>query len=121
MTIKNCAAYQVVRAFTVLGILVMIFGVAIQLVSLATVNRSLAMLAGLTIFMSGILVMIAFAVFYNEELSKSGLRNIGHIGYSFNLVTASWPITLIAGLISCCAASMGLRHKEVSDYSASNY
>lgn len=119
--IVNCTAYQVVRAFIVVGIVVLVLGVVTQLVSLTTLNRSLAMLAGLAIFVAGLFVMIGFAVFYNEQFSESGLNHIGHIGFSFNLVTASWPIALVAGFISCCSASMGLRHKEVSDYSASNY
>lgn len=119
--VPNCTAYQVVRAFLLIGIIILVLGVATQLVSLVTVNRSLAMLAGLVIFVAGLFVMIAFAVFYSEEVSRSGLKNHGHIGYSLNLVIASWPLTLLSGLISCFAASMGLRHKEISDYSASNY
>lgn len=119
--VVNCTAYQVVRAFVLIGILVLMFGVSMQLVSLVTVNRSLAMLGGLVIFMSGLFTMSAFAIFYSEEIARSGVRSIGHLGYSLKLVIASWPLTLLAGLISCCAASMGLRHKEVSDYSASNY
>lgn len=120
-TVPNCTAYQVVRAFLLIGVLIMVFGVSTQLVSLVTVNRSLAMLAGLVIFVAGLFVMTAFAIFYSEEVARSGLRNYGHVGYSLNLVIASWPLTLLSGLISCFAASMGLRHKEVSDYSASNY
>lgn len=119
--VPNCTAYQVVRAFILLGIMILVFGVSTQLVSLVTVNRSLAMLAGLVIFVSGLFTMSAFAIFYSEEVARSGIRNFGHFGFSLNLVIASWPVTLLAGLISCCAASMGLRHKEVSDYSASNY
>lgn len=120
-SVPNCAAYQVVRAFLIIGTLAMVFGVSTQLVSLVTVNRSLAMLAGLIIFSAGFLVMIAFAVFYNEEIAKPGLREVGHIGYSLKLVAAAWPLTVFCGLLSCFAASMGLRHKEISDYSASNY
>lgn len=119
--VVNCTSFQVVRAFAVLGMIILVFGVSTQLVSLITVNRSLAMLAGLVIFISGLFVMTAFAVFYGENWVKAELADIGHLGYSFKLVVASWPLSLLAGLISCCAASMGLRHKEVSDYSASTY
>ncbi|CDF36209.1 unnamed protein product [Chondrus crispus] len=120
-SVPNCTAYQVIRAFVTLGALAMICGVATQLVSLLTVNRSLAMLAGLIIFLAGLFVMVAFAIFYSEEVAKSGLRGVGHIGYSLKLITAAWPLMLLCGLLSCFAASMGLRHKEISDYSASNY
>lgn len=120
-SVPNCTAYQVVRAFVLIGIIIMVFGVSTQLVSLITVNRSLAMLAGLVIFVSGLFVMSAFAIFYSVEVAQSGIKSFGHLGYSLNLVIASWPLILLAGLVSCCAASMGLRHKEVSDYSASNY
>lgn len=119
--VTNCTAYQVVRAFVCMGILIMVFGVSTQLVSLVTVNRSLAMLAGLSIFTAGLFIMTAFAVFYSENWVKPGLSGIGHTGYSFTLVVVAWPLSLVSGLISCCAASMGLRHKEVSDYSASSY
>lgn len=120
-SVPKCAAYQVVRGFVVIGMIALVFGVSTQLVSLVTVNRSLAMLAGLVIFGAGVCVMIGFAIFYSEEVARSGLQKYGHRGYSLNLVIASWPLTLVSGLISCFAASMGLRHKEISDYSASNY
>lgn len=119
--ITNCTAYQVVRAFIVMGMLILIVGVSTQVVSLITLNRAMAMLAGVIVFTAGLFVMIAFAIFYSEEMAKNGVNQIAHLGYSFNLIIATWPIALIAGLFSCCAASMGLRHKEVSDYSASNY
>lgn len=119
--VRNCIAYQVVRAFVVAGMLAVMIGIATQLVSLVTVNRTLAMLAGVTLFFGGLLVMIGFAVFYVEEVGKSGLLEFGRVGYSLILVIVGWPMVLVAGLISCFAASMGLRHKEISDYSASNY
>lgn len=119
--IRSCGIYQFIRGMTAIGLILMVFGVAIQLVSIFTMNRRLAMLAGLVLFPAGIIVMTSFAVFHSQIWVKSGLENIAHIGYSFKLLTASWPLSLISALISCCAASMGLRHKEVSDYSASNY
>lgn len=119
--VRNCVAYQVVRAFVVTGMLVVMIGIATQLVSLVTVNRALAMMAGVTLFFGGLLVMIGFAVFYVEEVGKSGLLEFGRVGYSLILVIVGWPMVLVAGLVSCFAASMGLRHKEVSDFSASNY
>lgn len=119
--LTSCVAYQLVRVFITIGIVLMVIGVVIQLVSIVTVNRSLAMLAGLIVFTVGLFVMSAFAIFYSEEWAKTNLSVIGRLGYSFYLVSVSWPLILIAGLISCCAASMGLRHKETSDYSTSNY
>lgn len=105
----------------VLGVLVMVFGIATQLVSLFTVNRTLAMLGGVVLFGGGVLVMIAFAVFYSELVAKSGVLDYGRVGYSLKLVLAAWPIAMVGALVSCFAASLGIRHKEVSDYSASNY
>lgn len=119
--VVNCAAYQAVRGLLVLGLLMLVIGVATQVVSLVTLNRTLAMLAGMIIFMSAVFVMTAFAVFFNENWAGSKLYSIGQLGYSFKVIIASWPIALFAGVSSCFAASMGLRHKEVSDYSASNY
>lgn len=119
--VSNCVAFQFVRAFIVMGMILLLFGVCTQCVSLITVKRSLAMLAGLVVFAAGLCVMIGFAIFYSEGWLKSGLAAIGHRGYSFTLIIISWPLALVGGITSCFAASMGLRHKEVSDYSASNY
>lgn len=119
--VRNCVAYQVVRAFVVVGVFLAMIGTATQLVSLVTADRTLAMLAGVALFVGGIAVMTGFAVFYVEEVGKSRLLEFGRIGYSLILVIVGWPLALVAGMISCLAASMGLRHKEISDYSASNY
>lgn len=79
------------------------------------------MLAGLVVFAGGLLVVVAFAIFYSELWIKSELSLISHRGYSLILIIICIPLALVGGVISCFAASMGLRHKEVSDYSASNY
>ncbi len=63
--------------------------------------------------------MTSFAVLYSEEVARNGVKNIAWIGWSFWLLIASWPLALLAGLISCFMASVGLKYKEVSDYSAS--
>ncbi|PXF45414.1 hypothetical protein BWQ96_04829 [Gracilariopsis chorda] len=120
-SIVNCTAYQAVRGLLILALLALVIGLSIQVVSLVSINRSLAMLAGVILFVAGLLTMTAFAVFYSENWAKTSLSSIGHLGYSFKLVIASWPICLFAAVLSCVAASMGLRHKDVSDYSASNY
>lgn len=119
--ISSCVAFQFVRAFITVGMILLLVGVCTQCVSLITIKRSLAMLAGLIVFTAGLFVMVGFAIFYSEGWLKSGLTAIGHRGYSFTLVIISWPLALFGGIISCFAASMGLRHKEISDYSASNY
>lgn len=116
--ITTCGAYIATRAIVLIGLILLTIGVATQLVSLLTVDRSRAMMAGLLIFIAGLCVMTSFAVFYHHERM---IGSVGHFGYSFKLVIATWPICLCSGVLSCCAASMGLRHKEVSDYSASNY
>lgn len=120
-TISGCALFQVVRLFIVVGGLLLILGVCTQVVSLILVKRSLAMLAGLVLFAATICVIIGFAIFYSELFLKNGLSDIAHRGYSLTLIIITFPMTLVGALISCFAASMGLRHKEVSDYSASNY
>lgn len=119
--IVHCVSFQVVRVFVLLGLLLMVCGVCTQLVSLLMVKRSLAMLGGLILFTSGLFVMTAFAIFYRNGWADSALGGIARRGYSYNLVTACWPLAIIAGLLSCFAASMGLRHKDVSDITASNY
>lgn len=120
-SIRNCVAFQFVRLFVVIATVLMLLGVCAQFVSVIAVKRSLAMLAGIIVFASGLFVLIAFGIFYSEEWLKPSLKNIAKIGWSFHLVIAAGPIALLGGVISCFAASMGLRHKEVSDYSASNY
>lgn len=119
--IKKCGLFQFVRIVIVLGLVLLLFGCCAQVVSLITVKRSLAMLAGIVVFISALLIVVGFAVFYTEIWIKSGLANISTRGYSLFLVIISFPLALVGGVISCFAASMGLRHKEVSDYSASNY
>lgn len=119
--IRNCVAYQFVRLFVVVATVLLLLGVCAQLVSVITVKRSLAMLAGIIVFASGLFVLVAFGIFYSEEWLKPALRSVAKIGWSFYLVIAAGPAALIGGVISCFAASMGLRHKEISDYSASNF
>lgn len=119
--VRNCVAYQFIRLFIVIATVLLLLGVCAQFVSVIAIKRSLAMLAGLVVFVSGLFVLVAFGIFYSEEYLKGSLPTIGHIGWSFILVIVSGPVALIGGIISCVAASMGLRHKDVSDYSASNY
>lgn len=119
--IHNCVAFQFVRLFVVIATVLMLLGVCAQFVSVIAIKRSLAMLAGIIVFASSLFVLIAFGIFYSEEWLKPSLRTIASIGWSFYLIIAAGPIALLGGILSCFAASMGLRHKEVSDYSASNY
>lgn len=117
--LTGCFAFQVARLLFLVAALLMIVGVATQIVSIANTNRTLAMLSGIIIFLAGLISMTGFAVMYSEELAKNDVRTIGKIGWSFWLMIASWPLALLAGLISCFMASVGLKYKEVSDYSAS--
>lgn len=119
--ITSCTAYNAVRVLLGIATLVVIVGVSAQLVSVVTLSRTLAMLAGIIVFTGGLLMMTGFAVFYSEEMARNGVRSIAHIGWSLILVVVSWPATLLAGILSCCAASTGMKRKEVSDYSGSNY
>lgn len=119
--VTNCTAFQFVRAFICVGIFFLVIGAASQLVSLLTNNRTLAAVAGVIIFFSGLVAMAGFAIFYIEEFVKNGVRHIAKIGYSLLLVIIAWPLTLVAGVLSCCAASIGIQKHEKSDYSSSNF
>jgi hypothetical protein len=117
----NCTAYQFVRAFICMGIIIMIIGTSTQYVSMLTMNRTLAAVAGVVLFVAGIFVMIGFSIFYGQEFAKNGISSISSIGYSLVLVIIAWPIMLLSGIISCCSASMGLQDNEKSNYSTSNF
>lgn len=126
----NCTAFQVVRVFTVIGLALLLFGACAQWVSLLSVRRSLAMLAGIVVFLSAVVLVVAVSVF-DIHVWQAGvedgvggyisLKSIGTRGYSFILVAITIPLCIVGAIVSCIAASMGLQHKEVSDYSASNY
>jgi PMP-22/EMP/MP20/Claudin tight junction len=119
--LTNCIAYQFVRAFICLAILIMIIGTSAQLMSLLTSNRTLAAVAGVVVFIAGILTMIGFSIFYGQEFASNGISGIGSMGYSLVLVIVAWPCMLVSGILSCCAASMGIQETEKSNYSASNF
>lgn len=88
------------------------------------------MLAGIVLFLSAVVLIIAVSVF-DIHVWQAGIENglggyvslksIATRGYSFILVVITIPLCIIGAILSCIAASMGLQHKEVSDYSASNY
>lgn len=121
MPLTNCTAYQFVRAFVVIGVILMVLGTSTQLVSLMTFNRTLAAIAGLVVFLAGFCVMIGFSIFYNEEYATNGAREIGGVGYSLILIAFAWPAMMLSGVLSCCSASIGIRTRMKSDYSASNF
>lgn len=72
--LPNCTAYQFVRAFVVMGIILMVAGTSTQLVSLMTYNRSLAAVAGVVVFAAGILVLLGFSVFYGQEYARKEIE-----------------------------------------------
>ena len=120
-TISSCVAFQVVRIITCIGVLLLTIGASLTLVSFCTYSRSLAAIGGLADFLASVLLMIGFAVFYAETFSRDQIWSIANIGYSLILCIASWPLALVGGFLSCCAASTGLRRKEISEYSTSAF
>lgn len=119
--VRNCIAYQFVRLFVVIATVLLLLGVCTQFVSVIAIKRSLAMLAGFIVFASGLFVLMAFGIFFSEEWIQGRLTSIGRIGWSFILFIVSGPLAMLGGITSCIAARQGLRHKEYSEYSASNY
>lgn len=116
--LTNCGAYQFTRAFICIAILLMILGTSTQIVSLMTYNRTLAAVAGVVVVISSVVAMIGFSIFYSEEFAKNGISSAARIGYSLILIAFAWPMMLVSGIMSCCAASMGVRQQYKSDYSS---
>lgn len=119
--LTNCSAFQVVRAVICFGIFILVLGTASQIVSLLTNNRTLAAVAGMVIFLAGLIAMAGFSIFYSEEYIQNGVKSIANVGYSLLLVAIAWPLALLAGILSCCAASLGIHKYAKSDYSSSNF
>jgi hypothetical protein len=117
--LTKCAGFQFVRVLLCLAVLFMLIGTSAQLVCVVTLNRSLAAMSGIIVFVSGFLVMVGFSVFYSEEFSKNHIHTIASIGYSLILVAIAWPLMFLSGIISCCFA--GADNDEKDDYSSSNF
>eukprot|EP00171_Calliarthron_tuberculosum_P011927 IDg11927t1 len=104
--IPRCVAFQLARlAFLVAGVFA-VFGVAVQLVAAVATSRTLAMLAGIGLFTSGLFMVVGFAVFYAEEFARGGVHAVASMGWSLWLIVFAWPLALLSGVISCCTASL---------------
>lgn len=120
-TLPKCMAFQISRAFICLGIFVLTVATSIILVSFCMFSRTLAAVGGFASFLAGLLLMTSFALFYSEEFARVKMGRVASVGYSFILLAFAWVGALMAGLLSCFAASMGLRSKELSEYSRSGF
>lgn len=89
--LPNCTAYQFVRAFIIMGIILMVAGTSTQLVSLMTFNRALAAVAGVVVFAAGILVLLGFSIFYGQEYAKKDIEG-GKKDNCILLRTSCWMV-----------------------------
>lgn len=102
--LTNCSAFRTVRAFTIIGTISLIIGAAILLVSMCVTSRNLVWSGtGLTA-MATLCLMIAFAVFYVNVFSSSGVAEQSSIGWSFIMLIVSWPLAAVGTLLGVLGA-----------------
>jgi PMP-22/EMP/MP20/Claudin tight junction len=108
--LRLCAAYQVTRAFTLIGIALLILGVSLLIVSNCLASKPLSASGGLVTGIAAFILMIAFAVFFNNVFKGGPLNRLGKIGWSFILFIIAWPLCYIA-----CIMGMFARAREGTD------
>jgi hypothetical protein len=101
--IRLCGAYQVARAFTVIGVLVLIFGVALLIVSNCLASKPLSATGGLITGIAAFILMIAFAVFLNNVIKGAPIDALGKIGWSFALFIIAWPLCFVSCIMGMLA------------------
>lgn len=102
--ISNCAAYRTTRAFAILGIICLVFGAAILLVTTCVMSRNLIWIGAFLTGLSALFAMIAFAVFYLSIFKQGDLDDIGAVAWSFIMLIVSWPLATLATLVSIIGA-----------------
>lgn len=102
--ISNCAAYRSTRAFTVLGLIALVFGAAILLVTTCVTSRRLVWSGSILTGVSALFTMIAFVIFYMAVFREGDLDNVGTIAWSFIMLIISWPLATLAMILSIIGA-----------------
>jgi peptidoglycan/LPS O-acetylase OafA/YrhL len=108
--IRLCAAYQVTRAFTIIGALALILGVSMLIVSNCLASKPLSASGGLITGIAALALMVAFAVFFSNVFKSGPLDPLGNIGWSFVLFLIAWPLCFIS-----CVMGMLARAREGAD------
>lgn len=102
--ISNCAAYRSTRAFTIIGLILLVFGAAILLVTTCITSRRLIWSGSILTGLSAIFTMIAFVIFYTVVFRQGELDEVGTIAWSFIMLIVSWPLATLAMIFSIIGA-----------------
>lgn len=111
----HCAAFQVTRIFACIGLALLVIATTCMASAFVATNRGFAAIGGVTSLFGALAIIIATAVFYAHQMSKSsglGLHGLASIGWSFWLLMASAPLSVFAAVGSCAAASVFIGAKE---------
>lgn len=99
VAVKNCSAYQAVRAMTIIGTIFLVLGASILVVSVCVTTTKLTTTGAILTLLASLFLMIAFAVFYASIFNTNNLPEQAAIRWSFILLIVSWPLALIASLL----------------------
>lgn len=115
----KCTSFQAVRGLAVVGTFFSILGTTLLFVSLCCdMTRLLSAVGSISIFISGISLLIAFAVFLAGIVNAQNIpKDVAYTGWSFALLIASWVIGIVAASTACVGAFAG-SHKDDSGYSS---
>lgn len=114
----SCMAFRVVRAFTILATIFLVFGAALLLVATCVTSRPLLWAASVLNFLAVICLCLSFVVFYVVVFQKSGVNGIAKLSWSFIMLVVSWPLAAIATLFSILSA-LATPAKPYDEYEAS--
>lgn len=101
VSLSNCSALQATRAMIIIGTLFLILGSSVLVVSVCITSQQLTRFGALSTIIASLFLMIAFAVFYEENFRP--LDEIAGIAWSFILLIVGWPIAFLAGIIGLLA------------------
>lgn len=111
----HCAAFQVTRIFACIGLVLLVVATTCMASAFVAVNRGFAAVGGLASILGALATIIATSVFYAHQMSKSsglGVDGLASIGWSFWLLMASAPLSVLAAVGACAAASVFIGAKE---------
>lgn len=109
----KCLAFQVVRAFAVVGTFCSVIGTVFLFVALCALEWEFERSGAVCTISAGMFLMVTFAVFLGAVVNAGGVRPVAFPSWSYALCVAAWVIALVAGAVAC-AATAGPRDDKAS-------
>lgn len=116
----KCAAFQAVRALSVIGAFLSIAGSVFLLATLCAFKKAFGGSGSACTLLGALAMMIAFAVFLGAVFNAGGLSTVAKLGWSYKLLIAAWVIGILSAILASAGTAAGDSGKKGGDTSSSS-